>query len=147
MAWKASKSFSLSSSSQKQLFFAVLMYFLYDHPRYFKLKWKYQQYHPCPQTIFPLLMTILFLLNNQWWILLFSIRYFLKESFAQSIHNNLVLSNLNKVHKTFSLKKLKFKYLPLNVKQVICELFQVKPLSKVWHRSFSSSENLLYESF
>ena len=58
MAKTGSKSFSLCSSSQKSQFFAVLMYALYGHPRYFKLKRKYQQYEPCFQTIFPFLMTM-----------------------------------------------------------------------------------------
>ena len=44
VAKTASKSFLLSNSSQKSPFFAVLMYALYGHPRYFKLKQKYQQY-------------------------------------------------------------------------------------------------------
>ena len=46
------------NSSQKPPFFAVLMFSLYDHPRYFKFKQKYQQCDPCFQTIFPLLMTM-----------------------------------------------------------------------------------------
>ena len=33
------------------------MYSLYGHLRYFKFKWKYQQYRPCFQIIFPFLMT------------------------------------------------------------------------------------------
>ena len=53
-----SKSFLLSSSKQKSPFFAVLMYALYGHPRYFKFKEKYQQYGPCFQAIFPFLMTM-----------------------------------------------------------------------------------------
>ena len=40
-------------------FFAVLMYALYGHPRYFKFKQKYQQSGPCFQTIFPFLMTMI----------------------------------------------------------------------------------------
>ena len=43
MTKTASKSFSLSNSSQTP-FFAVLMYALYGHPRYFKFKRKYQQF-------------------------------------------------------------------------------------------------------
>ena len=39
-------------------FFAVFMYALYGHPRYFKFRRKYQQYGPCLQTIFPFLMTM-----------------------------------------------------------------------------------------
>ena len=58
MAKTNSKSSSLSSSSQKSPFFAVLMNALYVHPRYFKLKQKYEQYGPCFQTIFPFLMTM-----------------------------------------------------------------------------------------
>ena len=50
-------SFSLSNSSQKLPFFAVLMYALYGHPRYFKFKWK--QYGSCFQTIFPFFMTMM----------------------------------------------------------------------------------------
>ena len=38
LAKTASKSFSLSNSSQKLPFFPVLMYSLYSHPRYFKFK-------------------------------------------------------------------------------------------------------------
>ena len=53
MAKTALKSFSLSNSSQKPLFFAVFMYLLYGQPRYFKFKWKYQQYDLCFSTIFP----------------------------------------------------------------------------------------------
>ena len=56
MAKTASTSFSLSNYSQKLPFFAVLMYSLYCHPRYFKFKRKYQQYDPCFPTIFPFLM-------------------------------------------------------------------------------------------
>ena len=40
VAKTTSKSLSLSSSSQKSPFFAVLMYVLYSHLRYFKFKWK-----------------------------------------------------------------------------------------------------------
>ena len=58
MAKIASKSFSLSNSSQKTSFFAVLMYSLYGHLRYFKVMRKYQQYDACFQTIFPFLMTL-----------------------------------------------------------------------------------------
>ena len=54
----ASKSFSISNSFQKSPFFAVLMYSIYGHPRYFKFKRKYQQYDPCFHTIFPFLMTM-----------------------------------------------------------------------------------------
>ena len=36
MAKTGQKSFSLGNSSQKPLFFAVLMYSLYSHPRYLK---------------------------------------------------------------------------------------------------------------
>ena len=43
MAKTASKSFWLSSSSQKLLFFTVLLYSLYGHPKYSKLKRKYQK--------------------------------------------------------------------------------------------------------
>ena len=39
--WTASKSFPLSNSSQKLPFFAVLVYSLYGHPKYFKFKRKY----------------------------------------------------------------------------------------------------------
>ena len=53
-----SKSFSQSNSSRKSLFFAVLMYVLYRHPRYFKFRRKFQQYDPCFQIIFPFLMTM-----------------------------------------------------------------------------------------
>ena len=49
VAKTASKSFSLSNSSQKSPFFAVLMYTLYGHHRYFKFKRKYQRYGPCFQ--------------------------------------------------------------------------------------------------
>ena len=52
-------SFSLSNSSQKLPFFAVLMYALYGHPGYFKFKRKRQQYGPCFQTIFLFLMTMI----------------------------------------------------------------------------------------
>ena len=45
---------------QKPTFFAVLMYFLYDHSRYFNFKRKYQQYGPHLQTVFPFLMTMAF---------------------------------------------------------------------------------------
>ena len=58
LAKTTSESLSLSNSSQKSPFFAVLMYTLYGHPRYLKFKWKYQQYGPCFQTIFPFLMTM-----------------------------------------------------------------------------------------
>ena len=58
LANTTSESLSLSNSSQKSPFFAVLMYTLYGHPRYFKFKWKYQQYGPCFQTIFPFPMTM-----------------------------------------------------------------------------------------
>ena len=44
--WTASKSFPLSNSSQKLPFFAVLVYSLYGHPKYFKFKRKYQQIRP-----------------------------------------------------------------------------------------------------
>ena len=44
---------------QKATIFAVLMYSLYSHPRYFKFKWKYQQCKPCFQTIFLFLMTMI----------------------------------------------------------------------------------------
>ena len=40
------------------------MYALYDHPRYFNFKEKYQQYDLCFQTIFPFLMTILDLITR-----------------------------------------------------------------------------------
>ena len=59
MARAASKPFSLSNFPQKPLFFAIFMYPLYGHPRYFKFKQKYQQYGPCFQTMFPFLMTAL----------------------------------------------------------------------------------------
>ena len=59
MTKTASKLFSLNNSSQKPPFFAVLMYSLYGHPRYFKFKRKYQQYGPHFQTIFPFLMIML----------------------------------------------------------------------------------------
>ena len=59
MAKTASMSFSLSSSSQKLTFFAVLMYALYGHPGYFKFKRKYQQYGPYFQTISPFLMIMM----------------------------------------------------------------------------------------
>ena len=59
MAKTASKSFSLSISSQKPPFFTVLMYSLYGHLRYFKFKQKYQQLaRPCFQTIFSFLLTM-----------------------------------------------------------------------------------------
>ena len=61
MATTASKSFSLSNSSQKLPFLAVLIYALYGHPRYFKFKQKYQQYGPCFQTIFPFLVIMVVL--------------------------------------------------------------------------------------
>ena len=51
--------FSLSNSSQKSKFFVVLMYDRYGHSRYFKLEWKYQQYSPCFEIIFPFLMTMI----------------------------------------------------------------------------------------
>ena len=38
-----SKSFSLSNSLKKSPFFSVLMYAMYDHPRYFKFKRKHQK--------------------------------------------------------------------------------------------------------
>ena len=44
--WTASKSFPLSNPSQKLPFFAVLVYSLYGHPKYFKFKRKYQQIRP-----------------------------------------------------------------------------------------------------
>ena len=59
MAKTASKSISLSNFSQKSQFFAVLMYSLHGHPRYFKSKRKYQQYGPWFKTIFPFLMTMI----------------------------------------------------------------------------------------
>ena len=59
VAKTASKLFSLSNSSQKSPCFAVLMYALNGHPRYFKFKRNYQQYGPCFQTTFPFLMTML----------------------------------------------------------------------------------------
>ena len=43
MTETASKSFSLSISSQKLSFFAFLMYSLYGHSKYFKFKRNYQQ--------------------------------------------------------------------------------------------------------
>ena len=58
MAKIASKSVSLSNSSQKPPFFAVLLYALYGQPRYFKFKRKYQQHSPCFPTICPFLMTM-----------------------------------------------------------------------------------------
>ena len=58
MAKTASKPFSLSNSSQKSPFRAVLMYDVYGHPRYFKFKRKHQQYGQCFQTLFPFLMTM-----------------------------------------------------------------------------------------
>ena len=58
MAKTGQKSFSLGNSSQKPLFFAVLMYSLYSHPRYLKFNGIYQQHDPCSQTIFPFLMTM-----------------------------------------------------------------------------------------
>ena len=68
MAKTASKSFSLSNSSQKLPFFAVLIYALYGHPRYFKFKRKYQQYGACFQTTFPFLMPMAKLWQEQnWW--------------------------------------------------------------------------------
>ena len=59
MTKTASMSFSLSNSSQKSSFFAVLMYPLYGHPGYFKFKGKHPQYYPCFQTILMFLMTML----------------------------------------------------------------------------------------
>ena len=59
VAKTTSKSLSLINSSQKSPFFAVLMYALYGHARYFKFKQKYEQYGPCFQTVFPFLMTML----------------------------------------------------------------------------------------
>ena len=59
MAKTALKSFSLSNSSQKLPFLVALMYALYDHPRYFKFKQKYQQYGPFFQTISPFFMTMM----------------------------------------------------------------------------------------
>ena len=47
MTKTASKSFLLSSSQQNSPYFAVLMYALYGHPKYFKFKQKYQQYGLC----------------------------------------------------------------------------------------------------
>ena len=46
MAKTAWKSFSRNIFSQKPPFSPVLMYFLYGHPRYFKVKRKYQQNGP-----------------------------------------------------------------------------------------------------
>ena len=46
MTKTASKSFSLSNSSQKLPFLLFWMYFLYDHPNFFKFKRKYQQLLP-----------------------------------------------------------------------------------------------------
>ena len=60
-------SFSLSNSSQKLLFFAVLMYALYGHPGYFKFKGKYQQYGPCFQTISPFLMAMVRVIRLRKW--------------------------------------------------------------------------------
>ena len=65
MAKTASKSFSLTNSSQKSSFFAVLMYALCGHHRYFKFKGKYQQYGPCFQTIFPFLMAMIQISNRK----------------------------------------------------------------------------------
>ena len=59
MTKTATKSYSLTNSSQKSQFFAVLMYALYGNPRYFKFKRKYQQYGPCFQTIFSFPMTMI----------------------------------------------------------------------------------------
>ena len=56
MAKTASKLFSPSNSSQKPPFFAVLMYSLYDHPRYFKFNRKHKQYCTRFKTIFRFLM-------------------------------------------------------------------------------------------
>ena len=64
---KSLKVISRSNSSQKPLFFAVLIYFLYSHPRYFKLKQKYQQYGPCFQNIFPFLMNMSTLIDFLIW--------------------------------------------------------------------------------
>ena len=63
VAEATSKPLSLSNSSQKSSFFAVLMYALYGHPRYFKFKRKYQQYGPCSQTILLFFMTMSYIIS------------------------------------------------------------------------------------
>ena len=52
-------SFSLSNSSQKLSFFAVLMYALYGNPGYSKFKRKHQQFGLRFQTVIPYLMTMI----------------------------------------------------------------------------------------
>ena len=63
----------IHSFIQKSPFFAVLMYSLYDHPRYFKFQRKYQQHGPCFQTIFPFLMTML--LENHFTLTLTTLKH------------------------------------------------------------------------
>ena len=65
VAKTALKSFWLSSSSQKSSFLTVLMYALYDHPRYSKVKRKYQQYGQCCQTTVLFVITIVFFIRNK----------------------------------------------------------------------------------
>ena len=59
----ASKSSSVRKLLMDAAIFAVLMYSLYSHPRNVKFKGKYQQYDPCFQTIFLLLMTMKIIMN------------------------------------------------------------------------------------
>ena len=58
------KVISTEQSLTKPPFYAVLMYSLYGHPRYFKFKRKCQQHGPCFQTIFPFFVTLIFSINH-----------------------------------------------------------------------------------
>ena len=111
-----SKSFSLSNSSQKPPFFAVLMYSLYGHPRYFKFKRNYQQYAPCFQTIFPFFMTM---------ILINKLSLIPRSHWLDSFPNNLKSSQVTELLQTSiwsltEVDKISFKRFPVRSDMPCC---------------------------
>ena len=100
----ASTSFSLSNYSQKLPFFAVLMYSLYCHPRYFKFKRKYQQYDPCFPTIFPFLMIMYLYIYFFQSIIRDKTRSFWSRFFPDQIRTDSLMKAFRSSHRRYSMK-------------------------------------------
>ena len=138
MAETASKPFSLNNSTQKPPFFPVLKYSLYDNLRSFKSKQKYQQYGPCFQTIFLLLITVnvaLLLLSNPWEMLVgdFILVVYLLVPPACNFTNFTMNSLSDNIYKVFDHKS--------RCRTYICGCFCLVNLSSKQNILFASNGN------